>query len=56
MTRVAIVIVTYNSAAEIGECLDSLDLVPDAEQCLADFRERCSKRQADTTYQRVHIA
>ena len=32
------------------------DLIPDAEQRLADFRERCPKRQADTTYERVHIA
>jgi len=32
------------------------DLIPDAQQRLADFRERCPKRQPQTTYQRVHIA
>jgi len=33
-----------------------IDLVPDAEQRLAEFRARCPKRQADHTYPRVHIA
>jgi hypothetical protein len=33
-----------------------IDLVPDAEQRLAEFRARCLKRQPDTAYQRVHIA
>jgi len=33
-----------------------LDLVPDAERRLAEFRARCPKRQADIAYQRVHIA
>jgi hypothetical protein len=33
-----------------------IDLVPDAEQRLAEFRARCPKRQAEHTYQRVHIA
>jgi hypothetical protein len=33
-----------------------IGLVPDADQRLAEFRARCPKRQADTTYARVHIA
>ena len=39
-----------------SEVTRRLDLVPDAEQRLAEFRARCPKRQADTTYPRVHIA
>src|SRR5580658_7124662 len=31
MPRVAIVIVTYNSAAEIGRCLDALASLPESE-------------------------
>jgi hypothetical protein len=33
-----------------------LDLVPAAEQRLAEFRARCPKRQVATAYPRVHIA
>jgi GT2 family glycosyltransferase len=36
MARVAIVIVTFNSAAEIGSCLTSLYFVPDAEVVVVD--------------------
>ncbi|MCU1324740.1 MAG: glycosyl transferase, family 2 [Bryobacterales bacterium] len=36
MSRVAIVIVTHNSAREIGPCLTSLRLVPDAEVVVVD--------------------
>jgi GT2 family glycosyltransferase len=36
MPRVAIVVVTYNSAAEIAGCLDSLAGVPDAEILVVD--------------------
>jgi hypothetical protein len=58
----------YNTLAHLNQCDLELyrraereiarrfDLVPAAQQRLADFRARCPKRQADTTYQRVHIA
>ncbi|MES1262155.1 MAG: glycosyltransferase family 2 protein [Acidobacteriota bacterium] len=36
MARVAIVVVTYNSAAEIGGCLDALKAVPDVEILVVD--------------------
>ena len=31
MARVSVVIVTFNSGAEIGSCLDALNGVPDIE-------------------------
>ncbi len=43
MKRVAVVIVTYNSAAEIGGCLDSLAPIPDIEIVVVD------NASADTT-------
>ena len=56
MSRVAILVVTYNSAAEIGGCLDSLAGLPDIEVLVIDnasddgtaaevvaARERCSR-------------
>ena len=36
MARVAIVVVTYNSAEEIGGCLDSLTNLPDAQVVVVD--------------------
>jgi N-acetylglucosaminyl-diphospho-decaprenol L-rhamnosyltransferase len=36
MARVAVVIVTYNSASEIGECLDALRFVSDIEVVVVD--------------------
>lgn len=33
-----------------------IDLVPDADQRLEEFRARCPKRQPEHTYQRIHIA
>src|ERR1041385_8846717 len=36
MSRVAIVVVTYNSALQIGSCLDSLQSVEDVEIVVVD--------------------
>ena len=36
MPRVAIVVVTYNSASVIGSCLDSLANLPDTEILVID--------------------
>jgi len=47
MTRVAIVIVTYNSALEIGECLDSLKFLTDVEVVVVD------NKSADKTCEAV---
>ena len=51
MARVAIVIVTYNSAAEIGGCLDALAGLPDVEILVVDNAStmalrRCAGRSA----------
>ena len=45
MVRIAIVIVTYNSAAEIGGCLDSLRELSDVEVVVVDNASRDSTRE-----------
>ncbi len=45
MARVAIVVVTYNSASEIGRCLDALQNLPDVQIVVIDNASRDETRQ-----------
>src|SRR5580700_4530392 len=49
MARVAIVIVTYNSAAEIGGCLDALKGLPEVEVLVVDNASADATREAVAT-------